>query len=36
LKIDQGDARGSHLVVIGISLGVFADMTAFHDHGAQA
>ena len=36
LEIDQGDAGGGELVVVGVGFGVFADVAAFHDDGAQA
>lgn len=36
LQKNQGDALGGHLVVVGVGLGVFADVAAFHDNGAHA
>ena len=35
-QIDQSDARGSHFVIVGIGLGVLADVAALQNHRAQA
>jgi len=35
-QVNQGDACGGHLVVVGIGLGVFAHMGAFEHHRTQA
>ena len=35
-QVVQRDAGRRHLVVVGIRLGVFAHMAAFHYHGPQA
>ncbi len=35
-EVDEGHAGGGHFVVVGIGLGVFADMGAFEHAGAQA
>ena len=35
-QIDQRDARGSHFVVVGVGLGVLADVAALQNHRAQA
>ena len=35
-QIDQRDARGSHFVVVGVGLGVLADVAALQHHRAQA
>jgi hypothetical protein len=35
-QIDQRDARGSHFVVVGVALGVLANVAALQNHRAQA
>ena len=35
-QIDQRDARGRHFVVVGVGLGVLANMAALQNHRAQA
>jgi len=35
-QIDQRDACGGHFVIVGIALGVLADVAALQNHGPQA
>jgi hypothetical protein len=35
-QIDQRDSRGSHFVVVGVGLGVLANVAALQNHRAQA